>query len=374
MAIEGEAFAIVGALEAFPRRLAAREIKARGGELRRGISRQTDFAVFGRGLIESATAEKVVERIEEARSASARLLSEAAFLALLGLTEFPDAPRQLSTRQLSEQSGLDRDTLERLCLFDAFEYPEEPFSFRDLIAAKQFARLSAEGVDWLGLLRAVRKRRGGSSGGVANLRLERAGSGVVVKTGATISELSGQLLLSLPSDDIATDQIFDDAREAEEAGDWDRAVSLYRRCVEIEPKDPVVAFNLSHALLQKGERIEARRYLNKVLRLDPRYAEAWYNLAGIAREEGNIESARRHLRQAISADPGYPDPLYNLALLEFDAGSFQRAGELWEKYRELDPDSSWGKKAKYGLQLIGMITGSTGTPDVSEADRRRLAR
>ena len=54
----------------------------------------------------------------------------------------------------------------------------------------------------------------------------------------------------------------------------------------------------------------------------------------------------RYLSKAIAADPGYPDPLYNLALLEFDAGSYEQAARLWERYRELDPDSAWGKKAR----------------------------
>ena len=112
-----------------------------------------------------------------------------------------------------------------------------------------------------------------------------------------------------------------------------------------------------------------------MLRLDPTYAEAWYNLAAIAREHSDPEAAKRHLRQAISTDPFYPDPLYNLALLEFDAGNYEQATRLWQKYRELDPDSAWGQKAKYGLQLIGMMTGGNADPrSVSAEERRSLAR
>ena len=290
---------------------------------------------------------------------------------MLGLAKPPAGPRDLSARQILDQSGLSRETFERLQLFDVFESAEEPFAFRDLVAAKQYARLAADGVDWLGLVRAARSREGG----VANVRLERSGRGVVMQSGAALSELSGQLFLGLPSaDPDPSDRLFDEAREAEEAEDWERAATLYRRCVEIEPKDPDVAFNLSHVLLQKGEWQEARRYLTKVLKLDPTYAEAWYNLGAIAREQGDPESAKRHLRQAISADPGYPDPLYNLALLEFDAGDYAQATRLWERYRELDPDSVWGQKARYGLQLIGMMTGGpAGARKVSASDRRHLA-
>jgi tetratricopeptide (TPR) repeat protein len=194
-----------------------------------------------------------------------------------------------------------------------------------------------------------------------------------VQTGATLSELNGQLLLGLPSDDPEqTDRLFEEAGEAEAADDWERAALLYRRCLESEPSDPVVAFNLSHALLKSGEWREARRYLNKVLKLDPTYAEAWYNLASIARDQQDHEAAKRHLRKAIAADPGYPDPLYNLALLEFDAGDYDKATRLWQKYLDLDPKSAWGQKARYGLQLIGMITGRPGDASDIKAASEQL--
>ncbi len=268
MTVDGAAFAIIGALEAFPRRLAAREIKARGGDLRRGISRRTKFAVFGHRLTDARTsAQRIAGVIEEARKAGATLLSEDAFLRLLSLAEAPEGPRDLSTRQLIDRSKLDGETFERLRLFDAFKSAGEPFGFRDLVAARQYARLAAEGVDWLGIVRAARAQRlAGPEGGVSSVRLERSGRDVLLKTGATLSELSGQLLLALPEDDPdPAEGLFEAAREAEEAEDWERAVALYRRCAEIEPKDPVVAFNLSHTLLKKGDWQEARRYLNKVL-------------------------------------------------------------------------------------------------------------
>jgi tetratricopeptide (TPR) repeat protein len=374
--IKGAAFVIFGGLEAFPRRLAAREIKAKGGELRRGISRQTRFAVLGHRLIDGGRAPGIDARIEEARKAGAQLLSENAFLTLLGLVDAPEGARDLSSRQILDQSGLERETFERLRLFDVFETADEPYGFRDLVAARQYAKLAAEGVGWLDLVRAARSRRlAAPEGGVANIRLRRAGKDVVMESGPGLSALSGQLLLALgPDDPDPGDHLFESAREAEEAEDWARAATLYRRCTEIEPKDPDVAFNLSHALLMSGDWQEARRYLNKVLRLDPTYAEAWYNLASIAREHGDLDSTKRHLRQAISADPGYPDPLYNLALLEFDAENYEQATRLWERYRELDPDSPWGLKAKYGLQLIGMMTSlPSARREISPSDRRHLA-
>ncbi len=361
MQVEGAAFAIVGALEAFPRRLAARAIAAGGGTLQRAISRKTNVVVLGHGLVADSAA-RIGHRLDQARKAGAVAISENAFLLLLQLTKAPEAARQIAARKLIEQSGLDAETFERLRLFDAFEFAEEPFGFRDLVAAKQYQRLIADGLDWLGLIRAVRSGRSAASGGnLANVRLERSSwNDVLMRDGPALTQLSGQHLLALPSDDASADALFDLAQEAEEAEDWARARPLYQKAHAIEPSDPVIAFNLSHVLLKLGEWQEARRYLTKVLALDPAYAEAWYNLASIAREQNDPEAARRYLSKAVAADPTYPDPVYNLALLEFDSGAYGEATKLWERYRELDPDSDWGRRAKQGLQLIGLMASQPG--------------
>jgi tetratricopeptide (TPR) repeat protein len=362
MQVEGTTFAIVGALDAFPRRLAARAILARGGTLHRTPSGKTRFLVLGHRMADGRTAAKITHTIERSRKAGATPISENAFLRQLGLAKEPEAARQIASRSLVDQSGLDGETFDHLRLFDAFEFSEEPFGFRDLVAAKQYRRLIGDGLDWLGLVRAVLSGRSGSSGSLANVRLERSSwNDVLMRDGPALTELSGQHLLALPAEGkLSADELFDEAQEAEEAEDWARARPLYQKAHAIEPSDPVIVFNLSHALLKLGEWQEARRYLTKVLQLDPAYAEAWYNLASIARDQNDSDTARRYLSKAIAADPLYPDPVYNLALLEFDAGAFDEAARLWEKYRELDPDSEWGKKARQGLQLIGLMANQPG--------------
>jgi tetratricopeptide (TPR) repeat protein len=358
MKVEGAAFTLIGALDAFPHRLAARAIAAQGGILRRGLSRRTDIAVVGHRLIAAAKPERILHRLHEARHLGTHLVSENSFLRLMGLAEEPNAQRQVAAASLRQQAGLSAEMLGLLALFDMFEFGEEPFGFRDLVAAKQCGRLIADGVDWVALVRAVRARVGDlPDGGLASLRLERSGNrDVLMREGEALMDMSGQHILALPGDTAdGADRLFEEAKEAEDAGDWERARTLYTRCLAMEPHEPVIAFNLSHVLRQLGEPEEARRYLTKALVLDPNFAEAWYNLASLAREADDIDSARRHLRRAITADPRYPDPLYNLALLEFEAGEYDEAAHLWQRYLKLDPNSAWGKKARHGLQLINMM-------------------
>ena len=55
---------IVGALSAFPRRLAARALQTKGSRLRRGNTRHTSTLVLGRTLLDQEVIEKLFPRIE----------------------------------------------------------------------------------------------------------------------------------------------------------------------------------------------------------------------------------------------------------------------------------------------------------------------
>ncbi|TIP56012.1 MAG: O-linked GlcNAc transferase, partial [Mesorhizobium sp.] len=54
MIVPGAVYGVVGALAAFPLRLAAREVERRHAELRRGVTRRTSHVVFGRALLAKA--------------------------------------------------------------------------------------------------------------------------------------------------------------------------------------------------------------------------------------------------------------------------------------------------------------------------------
>jgi tetratricopeptide (TPR) repeat protein len=380
MSVEGAVITIIGGLDAFPRRLAARELSAHGAKLRRGISRGTDVVVVGHKAVESWPPGRISARIAEAKAVGASLVSENGFLRRLGLLCEAEDLRQLTKETVLGQSGLDAAVFELLVLFDAFGSAEEPFGFRDLLTARQFARLHREGVDWTRMVRAVRAECA-ADGGFAKLSLEAAEQKrVLMRVGEVLTELDGQHILSLETGGEATtsvDDLFEAAETAEENGEWARAAALYGRCLELEPDDPVIPFNLSHVLLHRGEWQEARRNLLKVLRLDPGYSEAWYNLAAIARDRGDRRAARRHLQRAIAEDPEYPDPIYNLAHLEYEEGDHGRAHRLWKRYLELDPNSQWSDRARHGLQLTAMLAGrecqiASVEPPARPPERHRL--
>ncbi|OHV73808.1 O-linked GlcNAc transferase [Mesorhizobium sp. LCM 4576] len=356
--VPGAVFGVVGALAAFPLRLAVREVERRHAELRRGVTRRTTHVVFGRALLAKAAKSGDVEierRVKAEREAGRQLLSENGFLRLLGLMKAPDAS-SLSRQSLVDQSRLAGDDLDMLSLFDAFEHDGEPYSFRDLILARKYAGLIASGASWGAIARSVHR-----SGPVASLTAKSLNLGsqhgrpdaIYLDDGT--SELDGQLLFDLGSpEDDTLEELFAEAEMAEEQGHHDDAAALYQRCLAIDPKDAIAAFNRANCLRAGGRIAEAAHDYARAIKLDPGFVEAWFNLAGLMSDEGKVASARRHLQKAIALDKAYADPVFNLARLEFDAGNLMEARRLWVRYLELDAESEWARTAQKGIQFVDL--------------------
>lgn len=360
--VAGAVFGTIGALAAFPLRLAAREVERQHGQLRRGVTRRTTHVVFGRtflakaGLAKNGDAE-VERRVAAERAAGRSLLSENGFLRLLGLMKAPEAS-SLSRQSLIEQARLSGADLDLLSLFDAFEHDCEPYSFRDLILARKYAGLVAGGATWGAIARSVHR-----SGPVASLTAKSLNVGSAFGRADAIyleggqSELDGQLLFDLGSaahGDDTLEELFSEAEAAEEGGDHDGAAALYQRCLAIDPTDAIAAFNRANCLRAGGHATDAAHDYARAIKLDPAFVEAWFNLAGLMSEQGRDASARRHLQKAIGLDKTYADPVFNLARLEFDAGNLPEARRLWARYLELDADSEWAGVAARGVQFVDM--------------------
>ncbi|PZV39569.1 tetratricopeptide repeat protein [Mesorhizobium kowhaii] len=356
--VPGAVFGTIGALAAFPLRLAAREVERQHGQLRRGVTRRTTHVVFGRTYLAKASDAEIERRVAAERTAGRVLISENGFLRLLGLMKAPEAS-SLSRQSVIEQSRLSGADLGLLSLFDAFEHDSEPYSFRDLILARKYAGLVAGGATWGAIARSVHR-----SGPVASLTAKslKVGSqhgrpdAIYLEGGQ--SELDGQLLFDLgmagSAGDDTLEELFAEAEAAEEGGDHDGAAALYQRCLAIDPSDAIAAFNRANCLRAGGHGREAAHDYARAIKLDPAFVEAWFNLAGLMSEQGREASARRHLQKAIALDKTYADPVFNLARLEFDAGNLPEARRNWARYLELDTDSEWARVAAKGVQFVDL--------------------
>lgn len=355
--LAGKAVSIIGRLAA-PTEAVTREVATRGGTVQRGLSRRTGVVVVARSSVRQLAGGLLQAKIARADRLGAICMSEIGFLRALDLLP-PPAPvaGAVALDALADKAGISRETVRLLALFDLIDPQDGQCSFRDLVSAREVARLQGEGLDLAAIVttaaQVARQGPPGQAHPLTRLKLVGDGRGQVARwLGGTLGELDGQMRLPLPAtDNPSVDELFETAEEAEQAGDLQSAEALYRRCIALDRSDPIAPFNLANVLCAQGRSGQAKLHLQLALSIDPALAEAWNNLALVQDSEGDKAAARENFRRAIEADAEYADPLYNLARLEFEACAYTRAGDLWQRYLALDPNSEWSRKARHGLAL-----------------------
>ena len=354
----GQTVTIIGRLASLPNRTAAAQIRRRGGTVRRALSPLTTLAVVGREAAAQLADGRLQAKLARADEIGARCIGETALLRALGLLAEP-APvgGALQLDELPGKVGLDPNAIRLLLLFDVLQPCQGMLGFRDLVAAREVARLLRDGLGIAEIIRgaaAVGAARGASGDHpLARLKLVCDERGHLARRiDDRFAELDGQMRLPLPDPgNPSADELFEAAEDAEQAGDLAAAEELYRRCTRLDRGDPIAPFNLANVLREQGRLGEAKSFLQLATAVDPTFADAWYNLALLVDAEGEKALARAYLERASAADPDYADPLYNLAQLHFEAGELAEASRLWRRYLILDPDSEWSRRARHGLAL-----------------------
>ena len=207
-----------------PRHMAASYAEERGAVVRRGVTRCTDVLVVGHGAYTLLEAGKLDARLTAAAETGAFCVSENTFLRTVGLLDpVPSEQRSLSMDDLESKSDLTLTDLQLMALFDLIESREGQFGFRDLVSAKEVARLLwQEGATLREILQSVSviRQYGDTAEGqhLARTKLVKLLEGPLgIRVGDFVADLNGQLRLSLTSPDgPSVDALFEAAEQAEE--------------------------------------------------------------------------------------------------------------------------------------------------------------
>ena len=144
--------------------------------------------------------------------------------------------------------------------------------------------------------------------------------------------------VSSQQDDILDDRTFVkyliDATGAKVSGDLYSADSLYKKCLEINPKSGVVNFELSGIYLTLNQPQKALEYAN--IAVEIRSENEWYlaNLALVYKENGNHKKSAEIFSKLIEIKPDKISYLFSLAEELLNGSKYKKALKILNKIEE----------------------------------------
>jgi tetratricopeptide (TPR) repeat protein len=154
------------------------------------------------------------------------------------------------------------------------------------------------------------------------------------------------------------------------AGRNDEAINAYKQAVAAKPDTASYYNNLGNVLGRTGKIEEAQAAYQKSAELDPANAAlAWRNFGISLYQAGRMQEAVEPLQKSAGIDPKNAQTFYLLGACLVASADYKQVGdkmevtlkpgtvEAYQKAIELDPNGTWGKQAKEGLEQVQQLTG-----------------
>ncbi len=134
------------------------------------------------------------------------------------------------------------------------------------------------------------------------------------------------------------EEIMQEAVQADQGGDYDRAIGLLRQVTAMKAKDKVLAeanYRLGQFYLDRGMYDEAVGSL-KIAR-ELKYADAERQLGIAYHKRGNLDEAGAIFQALLGAAPNNTDLMYRLGKVYLDKGMLNDAGQLFRQSLQIAP-------------------------------------
>jgi Flp pilus assembly protein TadD len=158
------------------------------------------------------------------------------------------------------------------------------------------------------------------------------------------------------------------------AGRNDDAINAYQQAVTLKPDNASYYNNLGNVLARAGKIDDARVAYTKSAELDPPNAGfAWRNFGISLYQSNRMQEGVEPLTKATQIDPKNAQSWYLLGACLVASADYKQVGdkvevtlkpgtiEAYKKALELDPNGTWGKQAKDGLEQVNQLTGGIET-------------
>jgi len=92
--------------------------------------------------------------------------------------------------------------------------------------------------------------------------------------------------------------------------EYEKAVEIFKKILDIEPKNYKVFYNLGIAYSNLGQVENALKAYNTAITLKSDYKHCYYNIGLIYEEKGNLNKALSYYEKALDIDPDFPYALH----------------------------------------------------------------
>ena len=135
-----------------------------------------------------------------------------------------------------------------------------------------------------------------------------------------------------------------EAEAFESQGEWDKAITQYRKILEQNPQRHGIHYRMGRLFLTKTppDAESAGKEFEEELKIDPNSAASEFLLGEIARQAGQWEEAISHFGKATKLDEGFVEAYLALGISMNAAGKFADAVAPLENYVKMQPDDPAG--------------------------------
>jgi tetratricopeptide (TPR) repeat protein len=121
-------------------------------------------------------------------------------------------------------------------------------------------------------------------------------------------------------------------------GDYKKAISIWKRVLELQPSLHKARRDLAMALVEVGDVDGAVNHLIEVLRFDPKDAWSWVVLGNLyIQQKADKDTGQRFIHRALEIAPNDAWALNSLAALKAERGETDEAIKLFDQSISANP-------------------------------------